>query len=818
MWSYKITNDFRPSTQCSSIYEIAATYLDAEERLGTYNDSFSSNVQPYIGIHFGLKNGQCCAKESYKKNMDFVYLNFIKKFQFPNPSQQDYQQTISDGIRLAPLREIVKILYYLKQRDEKQSFLTFEEISNFIFYNACIAKVDTIDYELVVTDILKYRASGIYPDYIALEEQKDEAWKESGRSLNDIIKTLSNSNFILYLDFRKRIEFQNYLTYEKHIKNIVNYNTFFEINISDSKTNIEEQYLNYFNQNFETFKNNEDKKIQNDYSPEWFKEKAKQYAEYELEVAMSRKEFCDEFSIEKIKTLSGTDLLNKVFLNGSKDALCYKLEYDKDNIEKFGSIKGGSAYKYDLFYSNGWTSGTHSNPIKLSLEDAIDLGSKIKNAIINGAEILENNKNTDSLETYKKISEQFANISYISKAWVLKYYQMLFPELLPTFYSDYWIDKIIELLKLETSNNKIVKLGSIALYVKECGIQNAVFARIICDHINNISMGKIDSITEIETKFERNRILFGAPGTGKSYRLNKERTELLQQENDFERVTFYPAYSYANFVGTYKPVSIVDENGKELISYKYTPGPFMRIYVNAMKSIRNGNPKPYLLIIEEINRADIVSVFGDIFQLLDRNEYGASEYEIQATEDIKKYLAEELGGEPDEYASIKIPNNMFIWATMNSADQGVFPMDTAVKRRWEFTYIGIDDGEEDLENIIIKLANNEQSFNWNTLRKAINNKLSNLKINEDKLLGPYFISPKIFKVENYNDKFIESFKNKVLMYLFDDAAKQKRSSLFSEKIDITKYSSICNEFDKIGINIFCNEIASIQCVNPIGDD
>ena len=67
MWSYKITNDFRPSTQCSSIYEIAATYLDAEERLGTYNDSFSSNVQPYIGIHFGLKNGQCCAKESYKK-------------------------------------------------------------------------------------------------------------------------------------------------------------------------------------------------------------------------------------------------------------------------------------------------------------------------------------------------------------------------------------------------------------------------------------------------------------------------------------------------------------------------------------------------------------------------------------------------------------------------------------------------------------------------------------------------------------------------------------------------------------------------------
>ena len=199
MWSYKITNDFRPTTQCSSVYEIATTYLDAEDRLETYNESFASNVQPYIGLHFGLKNGQCCAKESYKKNMDFVYLNFIKKFQFPNPSQQDYQQTINDGIRLAPLREIVKVLYYLKQRDEKQSFLTLDEISNFIFYNPNIAKVEIVDYDLVIADILNYRSSGNLPDYIAPEEQKDDAWKESGRSLKDIINTLSNANFILNL-------------------------------------------------------------------------------------------------------------------------------------------------------------------------------------------------------------------------------------------------------------------------------------------------------------------------------------------------------------------------------------------------------------------------------------------------------------------------------------------------------------------------------------------------------------------------------------------------------------------------------------------
>lgn len=95
---------------------------------------------------------------------------------------------------------------------------------------------------------------------------------------------------------------------------------------------------------------------------------------------------------------------------------------------------------------------------------------------------------------------------------------------------------------------------------------------------------------------------------------------------------------------------------------------------------------PHSSVIEEINRANVAAVFGDVFQLLDRGDDEVSEYPIQASEDIKKYLAEELGGNPDDYAEIRIPDNMFIWATMNSADQGVFPMDTAFKRRWDFTY------------------------------------------------------------------------------------------------------------------------------------
>ena len=320
--------------------------------------------------------------------------------------------------------------------------------------------------------------------------------------------------------------------------------------------------------------------------------------------------------------------------------------------------------------------------------------------------------------------------------------------------------------------------------------------------------------TGYSTAFEKNRILFGAPGTGKSYTLNKEKDDLLGSANEtnYERVTFHPDYSYANFVGTYKPVPDKDEDGHNVITYKYVPGPFMRIYVKAVLSGRTENVKPYLLIIEEINRANVAAVFGDIFQLLDMDEKGVSEYPIQASEDMKEYLANELGGLPDDFEQIRIPDNMFIWATMNSADQGVFPMDTAFKRRWDFTYLGIDDSEEELiGKYVILGSKNKQKVEWNKLRKAINTFLAKQRINEDKQLGPYFISRNIVIPKEGDmidsEKFIKTFKSKVIMYLFEDAARQKRSSLFEGCFEnSTRYSEICKEFDEKGIGIFNHDI------------
>lgn len=320
--------------------------------------------------------------------------------------------------------------------------------------------------------------------------------------------------------------------------------------------------------------------------------------------------------------------------------------------------------------------------------------------------------------------------------------------------------------------------------------------------------------TGYQSYFERNRILFGAPGTGKSYTINKESKELVGENNedDYERVTFHPDYSYAHFVGTYKPVPFKDSQGNDSITYAYVPGPFMRVYVKALKNSRKAIIRPFLLIIEEINRANVAAVFGDIFQLLDRGEDKVSDYPIQASEDIKAYLARELGGKPEDYVKLRIPDNMFIWATMNSADQGVFPMDTAFKRRWDFTYLGIDDSDEKIHGKYVYLADDKsQKVEWNKLRKAINHFLAKEKINEDKQLGPYFISRSIVVPskgdEIDRDSFIRVFKNKVIMYLFEDAARQKRSKLFEGCFqNSTRYSEICKEFDLKGIDIFNHDI------------
>ncbi|CEQ11096.1 ATPase [[Clostridium] sordellii] len=374
-------------------------------------------------------------------------------------------------------------------------------------------------------------------------------------------------------------------------------------------------------------------------------------------------------------------------------------------------------------------------------------------------------------------------------------------------YEEYWDYEISDSLKINDAKNSYFNYFDKGVVNKE-----------------------IDVSSDFKFELPHQRIFFGAPGTGKSYLLNKEAKENFG--DNFERVTFHPNYMYGNFIGTFKPfpVKIKGENGsyydefgnvKENITYKYVPGVLMRILI---KSLLNPH-KNYLLIIEEINRANVAAVFGDFFQLLDRNLNGESEYSITTSEEVRVYLQDQLElAHIDEYtrnfiysklgkdfSKLILPSNLYIWATMNSADQGVMPMDTAFKRRWEFKYIGVDEATKntsDFDRYTMKISN-DSIVKWNDFRTEVNNILIDCRVPEDKLIGPYFISKSTLECGDV-DKITSVVKNKVLMYLYEDAGKAYRNNLFVAEKAKT-YSTLCDNFDDNGVGIF-NKTFDIESI------
>lgn len=323
----------------------------------------------------------------------------------------------------------------------------------------------------------------------------------------------------------------------------------------------------------------------------------------------------------------------------------------------------------------------------------------------------------------------------------------------------------------------------------------------------------VDESPQQPSSLPWNLIYFGAPGTGKSYQLGKRAESTFgETEGGVTRVTFHPDYTYSQFVGCYKPISDVNDEGRHEVYYDFVPGPFTDVYVKAKKHPE----KKYVLLIEEINRANPAAVFGDVFQLLDRGRDGRSEYPVRVSQDLGKYLYHAFNHvnvaeddakvlENEEYSNecvstVSIPDNMYLWASMNSADQGVFPMDTAFKRRWDFRYMGIDEGNEGVAGYEVPVAKGDSVVyvKWNELRKAINALLIANKVNEDKLIGPYFIKETALADPN---SFAGVFKNKVLLYLFEDAAKMKKGNIFSLGSTAT-YSQVCKDFDVNGLSVF----------------
>jgi hypothetical protein len=313
------------------------------------------------------------------------------------------------------------------------------------------------------------------------------------------------------------------------------------------------------------------------------------------------------------------------------------------------------------------------------------------------------------------------------------------------------------------------------------------------EHI--VSNNVIDSTSgfeQLETQRKTggiNEIIYGAPGTGKS----KYVVDKYENKTVSTRVVFHPDYSVFDFIGSYKPVPLyketdtqflkVDrtpiERGEPWIDYQFVPGPFINCLVKALL-----NPaQMHTLIIEEINRSNAASVFGEIFQLLDRDINGTSEYCITPSEELSNYLGSIPEIETLIRDGLRIPSNMNLVATMNSADQGVMQMDSAFKRRWSFKYIGID-----IENAVHSKTNLRYAgleVEWGSLVKSINSKLTNNNFGEDRLIGPYFIKP--------NEVGERKATDKLLLYLWDDVLRYNRDSFFSSRVK--SFSDLTNGFE-----------------------
>lgn len=292
------------------------------------------------------------------------------------------------------------------------------------------------------------------------------------------------------------------------------------------------------------------------------------------------------------------------------------------------------------------------------------------------------------------------------------------------------------------------------------------------------------------------QIFYGAPGTGKSHTVDNDYVK----DNKCFRITFHPDTDYASFVGCYKP-KMGGATGED-ITYSFVPQVFLNAYLYAW----NHPGEPTYLVIEELNRGNCAQIFGDIFQLLDRQKIGHpgySKYTINADSDISTYLSGELenkeryenvireiyGIKEFDFSILALPSNLNILATMNTSDQSLFPIDSAFKRRWEMEYVGVNYTDAEQFTVVI---DESHKYSWSEILKGLNGYIKQEKHSTNKILGNRFV-----QADENNVISSIVFRDKVLFFLFNDVFKDEdefRTGFFGGN-DTLYFEDLCEGDD-----------------------
>lgn len=380
----------------------------------------------------------------------------------------------------------------------------------------------------------------------------------------------------------------------------------------------------------------------------------------------------------------------------------------------------------------------------------------------------------------KEMNEKIGSLSYY--IFAIKYGEVL---------KNHNLTEIIRSAGLTESMSKELSKG---LRLYNVLTTNDFGIRLKEDNNNIIWNSQLqNAVLPSEQRESFQQIFYGAPGTGKSHTINEE-----TKDEDVIRTTFHPDTDYSTFVGAYKPttkeVDLRDLSGHKVVEdgevvkedrivYEFVAQSFLQAYISAWKKYADANedePQKQYLVIEEINRGNCAQIFGDLFQLLDRNDYGFSDYPIKADADMKRQLQKAFKGlgiaQKDKINALYkgkdvvsqvldgdillLPNNLYIWATMNTSDQSLFPIDSAFKRRWGWTYMPISNAEKGWTIDV-----DGSKYDWWQFLKKINEKIGSTTNSEDKKLGYFFCKAQNGAIS------AKTFVGKVIFYLWNDVFK-----------------------------------------------